>query len=98
MHARDTVVKKKNRLPHFLALSMMHIELALREWFQRVKDTANGIFTTETLCFTEGRAQVKWWKQKRTLIVKVVRLKKMYRQKLLFTSACRQLLSDCSEI
>lgn len=77
---------------------MVKVIPALEEWFNRVKDTSNGMFTTETLHFVEGKAQVKWWKQMRTLIVKTIQLKEKYRRQRIFTTACRQLLANRTEV
>ncbi len=62
------------------------------EWFERVRDQSNSMFTTETLSFEEGAAQVKWWREKETIIVKTGELRAEYRGTGLGEQFCKRML------
>ncbi len=62
------------------------------DWFERNEDKMSSMQTTETLQFTEGEAQMKWWKMNKMVIVKTIKLKKEYMGKLIFTKTIKKIL------
>ncbi len=62
------------------------MEKAFRDWFDRNKDKRFSMATTETTDFCEGRAQLKWWKDRKTIIVKCIKLRKEHRGRGKFTA------------
>ena len=71
---------------------MAPMEKIFKEWFDRNKDERNSMFTTEDLEFDEGTAQLKWWKDMGTIIVKIIQLTEDHRGKGEFTAVAKKML------
>lgn len=72
--------------------------LVFKTWLDRNKKFNNSMMTTTDVCFTEGQAQLKWWKMRGQVIVKTVSLDSEYRGKGFFTQACKKLLSEQNDV
>lgn len=71
------------------------MEAAIKNWFEKHKHVSNGMLTTTNLDIPgEGQLQVKWWKQKKFIIVKTITLHKTLVGKSHFTNLCKSILED----
>jgi hypothetical protein len=61
-------------------------------WYDRHRNTRNSMMTTQDLTFPEGTAQVKWWMDKKTIIVKTIFLNKKHRGQGKFTALAARML------
>lgn len=68
------------------------MEVVFRLWYGWNKDKKNSMMTTQTLAFDGGTAQLKWWKQAGTIIVKTIALDEGLRGKGAFTSTAVKML------
>lgn len=79
-------------------MTEQNMENIFEVWFQRVKNLSNSMLTTEELTFTQGWAQLKWWKQCSQLIVKVVEINELHRGQKLFTTECQKFLARHQDV